>query len=58
MDDDNRNHNDETKELLGVAPALTKDATGTEGMATQEGVCGFTRTGPDPNQGSSPFPLL
>ena len=56
MDDDNHNENDETEELLGIAPAPAKNATGTKGMATQEGVCGSTRTGPDPSQGSSPFP--
>ena len=72
MDDNDHNTNHETEELLGVATAPANDATGTQGMATQEGVCGATqervcgatqegvcgstRTGPDPSQGSSPFP--
>ena len=48
--------NDEAEELLGVAPAPQKDASSTDGLATREGVCGCTRAGPDPRQGSSPFP--
>lgn len=53
---DSDNHNDETEALLGVAPALTQDAMGTNGLATLDGVCGSTRSGPDPCQGSSPSP--
>ena len=43
MDDDNQR--DETEELLGVASALNNDASGTQGMASQFGVCGCTRLG-------------
>ena len=36
LDSDNRN--DETEELLGVAPALMRDATGTRRIAAQDEV--------------------
>ena len=52
---DSENRNDQTEELLSIVPAPTKDATGTKRLATQNGVCGSTRLGPDPCQGSSSF---
>ena len=45
-----------TEELLGVVPAPTIDAPSTSGLAPRDRVCGQTRTGLDPCQGSSPPP--
>ena len=45
-----------TDELLGVVPAQTIDANSTSGLAPHDRVCGQTRTGLDPCQGSSPSP--
>ena len=50
------NQRDAMDELLGFA-SVPNDASGTQGLAPDEGVCGCTCSGSDMRQGSSPFPL-
>ena len=52
---DNDNQRDETEELLSIASALTNDASGTQGMAPQFGVCTCTRSGLAPRILSLPI---
>ena len=43
----------ETEELFGIPPPLTNNATGTNRLATHNGVCGYMRSGPNSHQGST-----